>query len=336
MSSDQVCTTPAKGPVEAGVGASGPAQEKSSYRQTPTSSALISGSSLVTVAIGAVRTKAMAVLLGPSGFGLVSLYSSILDLSYSVANMGINRSGVRQIAEAASSENSQRIAQTAFVLRRTALVLGLLDAIALAAFSRQISIATFGSGHHTRSMVLLALALFFRVVADSQSALIQGLRHIADLARMGVLGSVLGVAVTIVLVYAFGEQGIAPSLVSGAAVTVVIPWRFTRTLAIPRPSLLTRAQARHAASTLLELELAFMGSGFRTLGAGYIVREILTREIRLNAARFYQSAWALGGLYIGIILPAMGSDFYPRLVTAASNCAECNRLVNEQTHVSPS
>src|SRR5205807_9242592 len=48
----------------------------------------------------------------------------------------------------------------------------------------------------------------------------------------------------------------------------------------------------------------------------------------------YEAAWTLGGLYVGFVLQAMGTDFYPRLVGVANNNAECNRLVNEQAQVS--
>ena len=313
--------------------AAAPAVGKSSYGQILKSSALIGGSSVLNIGIGIVRTKVMAILLGPAGFGLMSLYGSILDLALSIAAMGINSSGVRQIAEAASSGDTQRIARTAVVLRRTALVLGLVGAVALAAFSPQISTVTFGSDRHAGAVALLALALFFRVVADSQGALIQGMRRIADLARMGVLGALLGAVVSIALVYALGEEGVAPSLVGGAAMALVIAWWFSRKVSIERPDL-TRAEVTHEAGALLKLGVAFMGSGFLMMGAAYVVRMIVVRDVGLEAAGFYHAAWTLGGLYVGIILQAMGADFYPRLVGVANNDAECNRVVNEQAHVS--
>ena len=75
--------------------------EEHTYGQILKSSALIGGSSVLNIGIGIVRTKAMAVLLGPAGFGLMGLYGSIADLAVSIAGMGVNSSGVRQIAEAA-------------------------------------------------------------------------------------------------------------------------------------------------------------------------------------------------------------------------------------------
>ena len=77
--------------------------EKNTYGQILKSSAIIGGSSVINIAIGIVRTKFMAVFLGPAGFGLMGLYGSIADLALSIAGMGVNSSGVRQIAEAVGS-----------------------------------------------------------------------------------------------------------------------------------------------------------------------------------------------------------------------------------------
>src|SRR3954469_9907308 len=88
------------------------------------STALIAGSSIINIAFSVVRTKVVAVLLGPSGVGLMGLYNSIADLMGSIATMGIHGSGVRQVAEAAGSGETDRIARTAIVLRRTSIFLG--------------------------------------------------------------------------------------------------------------------------------------------------------------------------------------------------------------------
>ena len=50
----------------------------------------------------------MALLLGPSGFGLAGLYLSVASVTQSIAGMGINSSGVRQIAEAVGSRTKKR------------------------------------------------------------------------------------------------------------------------------------------------------------------------------------------------------------------------------------
>jgi PST family polysaccharide transporter len=77
-----------------------------------------------------------------------------------------------------------------------------------------------------------------------------------------------------------------------------------------------------------------MVSGMLMNGAAYAVRMIVVREIDYRAAGLYQSAWTLGGFYVGFILQAMGADFYPRLTAVIENHEESNRLVNEQALVS--
>jgi len=89
-----------------------PSSPADSYGQILRSTALIGASSVATVALGVVRTKAMAVLLGPAGVGLFGLYGSIADVTQNVAGMGVNGSGVRQIAAAVGSGDTDRIART--------------------------------------------------------------------------------------------------------------------------------------------------------------------------------------------------------------------------------
>ena len=303
------------------------------YGQILRSTALIGGSSVMNVAIGIVRTKAMAMFLGPAGFGLMGLYGSIADVVASIAGMGINSSGVRQIAEAVGSGETERIARTVAVLRRTSVLLGILGAVFLVVFCRQASTLTFGSDEHAAAVALLALAVFFRLVSDARGALIQGMRRIPDLAKMGVLGALFGTIISIPVVYFLREKGVVPALVGVAAMTLATSWWYSRKVQIQPPAM-TVFQIKDETAALLKLGFAFMASGFLMMGAAYAVRAMVLRMIGFEATGLYQSAWTLGGLYVGIIFQAMGADFYPRLTAIARDNTECNRLVNEQVQIS--
>jgi len=305
---------------------------KHTYGQILKSSALMGGSTVANIAVNIVRAKTMALLLGPAGVGLVGLYSSVLNLTHSIAGMGINQSGVRQIAEAAGSRETPRIARTAAVLSRISMFLGILGAVLLIVFCRQVSMWTFGSHDYAVPVALLSLAVFFSSISDGQAALIQGMRRITDLARIGVLAAVFGTGLTLLLIYFFREKGVVPSLVGVAAITLVISWWYRRKIHIPSVPL-TTPELREEAGALLKLGSVFMASAVLTTGAAYAIRILVRNSVGLEAAGLYQSAWGIGGLYVGFILQAMGSDFYPRLTAVASNDAECNRLVNEQAEI---
>ncbi|MDO3432386.1 O-antigen translocase [Rhizobium sp. CBN3] len=303
------------------------------YTQILKSTMLMGGSSLVNVALSIVRNKAMAVLLGPEGIGLIGLYSSIVDMAQSLAGLGVGGSGVRQVAEAAGTGDTTRIAQSATVLRRISVVLALFGALLLAALAYPVSSFTFGDYQHVGGIVLLSLAVFFRLVSAGQGALIQGMRGIADLARINVLAGLFGTAVSIPLIYLFGVQAIAPSLVVIAAASIVPTWWYSRRI-FPNPYPMSVRQFSRQVSALLRLGFVFMASGLLTFGAAYAIRIIVLKEGGVMAAGLYQAAWGLGGLYAGFILQAMGTDFYPRLTAMIDNDVECNRLVNEQAEAS--
>lgn len=307
--------------------------DKESYTQILKSSALIGGSSAINIAIGIIRTKAMAVLLGPAGFGLMGVYGAIIDLAHSIAGMGINSSGVRQIAAATGSGDTYCIARTAIVLRRTAIVLGIVGAVLLAALSEQISDLTFGSHERAVAVALLAFAVLFRLVSDGQGALLQGMRRISDLAKMSVFGAAFGAIASIGFVYFWHEDGMVLALVAMAAMSVVTSWWYSRKILIQHP-VMTASEIKEETVGLLKLGFAFMASGFLMMGSAYAVRTMVIRMVSLEAAGYYQAAWTLGGLYVGFILQAMGADFYPRLTAVAQENDLCNRLVNEQTHIS--
>jgi len=303
------------------------------YGQILKSSALIGGSSFTTIALGIVRTKAMALLLGPAGVGLLGLYGSIADLAQSVVGLGINSSGVRQIAEAVGSGDTERIARTVTVLRRMSLLLGLLGGLLLVGFSGYISTLTFGTDHHASAVALLSVAVTLGLISAGQRALIQGLRRIPDLAMLGIVGAFIGTLITIPTVYFLGDDGVVPALVGVAATAVLTSWWYSRKVRIQLPSMTAPKMAQEAGA-LLKLGFAFMASGLMTMGVAYVVRIIVLRTVGFEATGLYQSAWALGGLYVGFILQAMGTDFYPRLTAVAKNDNECTRLVNEQAQVS--
>jgi antigen flippase len=313
-----------------------PAEAKrsgSTYRQILSSSAWIGASSVLNIGIGMIRTKAMALILGPAGFGLMGMLNAIADLARSICEMGINSSGVRQIAEAAASADAQRVARTAAVLRRTALVLGALGALLLIVFAQPIAALTFGEEGHALAVGLLSAAVFLRLIGDARGALLQGLRRVSLIAKVSVISALLGTAAAIPLVYWLREEGVALALVVIAACGAAAAWWYSRGLDVERATV-PPGGLRQETSQLLKLGFAFMVSGLMLMGSAYVVRLILVQAHGLETAGLYQAAWTLGGLYVGMVLQAMGTDFYPRLVGAVNDHPQCNRLVNEQAQVS--
>jgi PST family polysaccharide transporter len=303
-----------------------------SYRQILTSSALIGGSSLVTVLATIVRTKVLAVFLGPAGIGLMGLFTSLTGMVGTLAGMGITISGVRKIAEAVGTGEEVRVARTTQALRQVVLRLGLLGSVLLAAFSVPLSRLTFGTPDHAGQIVLLSLVIVAGAVAEGQVALLQGFRRMSDLARVAILGTTATSVLTLPIVYFWREDAVVALLLVAAGAGLASSWWYARRITIAPVSIRWRDTVKEA-RPLLRLGFASMSAGLMAAAIAYVVRVVIVRYLGFEAAGIYQSATALSSVYCGFILSAMGADFLPRVSAAARNDAECNRLVNEQAEV---
>ncbi|MGV8854180.1 MAG: O-antigen translocase [Devosia sp.] len=297
------------------------------------STSLIGASSVISMALSVVRLKVLAVLLGPAGVGLFGLFNVVAELASNLAGMGIQSSGVRQVAVAAGTGDLDNIARMAKILTLTSLVLGTAGGLLLVLFAAPVSNLTFGTEARASAVMLLGLAVFLRILAGAPTAIIQGNRRIGDLARVTVAGAVLNAAAGIPLVYFFGEAGIVPSLVAVALTSLVAALWYRRKIKLPTVRLSWRDFTSET-RMLVTLGFAFMASGLLTAGAALLIRIFIVQQAGVDAAGNYQAAWALGGIYVGFILQSMGTDFYPRLSAVSTDNRACNRMANEQARIS--
>jgi len=307
-------------------------QAKKSYGQILKSSAIIGGSSLVGIVIGAVRTKAMALMLGPSGVGLLGVYTSILDLAKGIAVVGAGTSGVREIADAAGRGDSAAFSRTVLTLRRLLIISGILCLLLFVVLSGLISKASFGDAGHSTSLMVLATAVILSAVSTGQMAVVRGVRRMADLARMNIFGACYGLIISLPLIYFYRESGIVPSLVCAAAMGALASWWYGRKVQIEAVEL-TWPQFSQETANILKLGLVFLSIMLMSLGVAYLVRIIVVRRLGVEAAGYYQAAWTVGALYVMSILEMMGADFLPRLSAVSKSTVNCIQVVNEQVEV---
>ncbi|GFO68996.1 O-antigen translocase [Geomonas limicola] len=312
--------------------ATGPAPAAGRFREILKSSSLIGAASLFNILIGMVRTKAVALLLGPSGVGLLGLFAQLITLVGTLTGLGIGNSGVRQVAEAAAGDDELKLARTVITLRRVAWLTGLVGFLALAAFSLPLSRVSFGTPRYAGSVAALGLTLWAGSLAAAQGSLLTGTRRIADLARISVLGSLAGTALSLPCYYFWGTDGIVPSLLLFAAANLAISWYYARRVPLPRIELPWRESCGEARRLVL-LGASFMGAGLAGSAATYLIQVLLSRAFGMAGFGIYQAALSLSGILIGFVLSALGTDYYPRLSAAAHDDKRIVEMVNEQCQV---
>lgn len=303
-----------------------------SYSQILKSSSIIGGAQGINYLIAMIRTKLVAMFLGPAGVGVVGVYGSITEFVGLATGLGINSSGVREIAEAHGSGDPQRVAKTVKVLRRACWITGMFGWVVSAAFAWPLSVWTFGSSDRAFIVALLGITLLLSAVNGGQKALLQGTRRIGDLARLSVLSSVANTLIALGLYAWLRQDGIVPVIILNAAVTLAFSWWFSRRIHVGEATL-SWYKTWENSRRLVGVGIAFMYGSMLASAVGLATRSLIVRALGIEANGIYQAAWAISGLFAGFILGAMGTDFYPRLTAVAGDHHHVNRLVNEQTEI---
>lgn len=303
-----------------------------SYSQIIRSSSIIGGGQVFNYAIGLIRIKIIAVLLGPSGVGLISLFTLITELVGSFMRFGIAQSAVREIAEANGRDDSYELAATTTALRRACLVSGVFAWALTAILAYPLSQWTFSSTDHTWPIAVLGLALLFTIMAEGQTALLQGTRRVELLAKVSIVSAILTTVVSISLYAAFDQEAIMAVLIVSAAITFAVSWWYA-----------SRVELNHCMQDwndtwqrtrkLLQLGFAFMWSTFMAAFAALTIRTIIVRDLGVEANGLYQAAWALSSIFGSVLVGAMSTDYYPRLTALIEQKEEAAHLVNEQIEI---
>jgi PST family polysaccharide transporter len=302
-----------------------------SYREILRATAMTGGAFLVVLCLSMVRMKLVALALGPDGIGFVGLLTAVLDMAIAVAGLGIQASGVRQIAESAGRNDERSIASVVRAVRWASWVSGLAGAAIVALLALPLSSLTFGTPAHGPDMLVLAAAVLLRLLAAGQASVLQGTRRIGDLALINIFGALAATIAMVPAAYFWGQTGMAGALLAASAGHLAVSGWFARKVRFAeRPAW---QETRRELPALLQMGVAFMVSGLVTFGVAYLMRIIVLRHGGIAEAGLYQAAWAIASLYASFVLQAMSTDFYPRL-TGLADQTEANRLVNEQAQVS--
>jgi PST family polysaccharide transporter len=302
------------------------------YEQIFKSTSIIGASQATSILMKVAQAKILAYFVGPAGIALFGLFNSITGTVGMLAGMGITNSGVRQIAEAVACGDQVRITRSIVTLRRLAPFFGALGTAILFLFRKNVCQLTFGHTGYSDSLALLSLVVFFTAVSGGQTALLQGMRRVPDLAKVTIMGSIGGAVLSFPFLYFWKARGIAPLIVAAAGMTIFSSWWRARKvyvtkIRIPPSELLTEAKG------LLRLGIVFMGSGVVTVGVIYLVRVLITREFGLRATGLYEASYTLSNVYVSYVLSAMTADFYPRLTGVSEQNIVATRVVNEQIEV---
>lgn len=288
------------------------AQPSSDYKGIFKSTFLFSFVQIVNIVTKVAVNKVVAIVLGAEGLGIISLYNSAINMLKSGCGLGIKQSAVRDVAEANEEKDIKRISEIIAVTNKVVLFTALLGLVVTILGSPLLSKYSFGSAEFIIPFIILSVAVALNIYAEGQMAIITGMRRLRDLAKVNIIGSIVGLATSVPFYYFFGKEGIVPSLIVAALCLFVVTKFYVRRIKIEQVKL-TLSETFQKAKPMVQMGSVLMLAGFAGMAFDLLVSSFIRYEGGFETVGYFQAGATIITGYFGIVLTAMTTDYYPRI-----------------------
>ena len=308
-----------------------------SYRKVLNATSLFGGVQFINIILRLIRSKAIALLIGPIGMGISNLLLTTMELINGLTNLGLERSAVKDISLANTNSNSKSVAITISILKKLVWLTITVGVILMILSAPWLSEIAFGNKDYTISFRWISIALLFKQLSSSQLAILQGLRKLKSLAKANLLGNFIGLLITLPLYYYYKIDAIVPAIIIATFMSFVFTYYYSHKLDIKSVTI-SRKEAVSEGKGMINLGVMLSLSSLITLLVAYIIRIYIgsaneTEELGLIDVGLYSAGFVILNSYVGIIFNAMGTDYFPRLSEIANDIKKLRKTVLEQATV---
>ena len=307
-------------------------ESKTSYSHILKYTGIFGGVQGLNIVIGLVRNKFVALLLGPTGMGLTSLFNSTLTFMSQATSLGISFSAVKHISGIFDSGDEAAIAHYIKVVRAWSLVTAVLGTVLCALLGPLLSDYTFSWGDHTLHFILLAPVVGMLAITGGETAILKGARKLRSLATIQVCSVFAALFISVPIYFFFGLSGIIPVIALIALAEMVFTLR--KSFRYYPPSLSGWHRVISEGAPMVKLGGAFVLTGIVGSGAEMVIRSFLNVYDGLDIVGLYNAGFVLTVTYAGMVFTAMETDYFPRLSSVCGDVAATNLMANRQIEVS--
>lgn len=285
----------------------------------------------VNILFALVRNKFVALILGPDGMGLVSLFNSTVKLVSDSTNFGIHISAVKNISEALSKNDGYEVEKNIAIVRSWSLLVALFGMLVCMLTGSMLDNIAFSWGDHSLHFILLSPIVGMAAITGGETAILKGTQKLRGLAAISSLNIIFALVTTIPIYYIWGESGIIPSLIVVAVIQMLLTIRYS-SRKYPLKFDFSKA-ALGRGGGMIKLGVAFVLAGIMGSGIDFAIRSFLNNYGALDTVGLYNAGYVITLSYAGMVFSAMESDYFPRLSAITSDTAARNIAINNQIEV---
>ena len=284
--------------------------------------------------MSAARNKLTSRLLGATGFGLLSAYTSVSDFLVSCSNFGLPLNATRETAELFENGTSRQIEHKVCLIRTWAVWTALFATLVCFLFSPLLSYFSFGRDvSHYAEMMWLAPVVVSFLIGEAECSILKGFRQLRRIAAMETIVAVAVVLLTIPFYYFWGLQGVIIGLIASSAVSCVLHLSFTVALFPYRIKPFSR-EIFHEGLPMIRRGIPYVLSGICSAGTVMLVFDLISRYGNIESLGNYRAGFTIMGSYAGLVFSALETDYFPRLSSVNADTGQLSATINRQVLVS--
>lgn len=284
------------------------------------------------VLVSLVRNKFVALLLGPGGMGLASLFNTTVSLISQTTILGLPVSAVKNLSEMVEKGDEERTSHFVNVIRGWSLLTALIGMLVCVVIGPFLSNTTFSWGDHSLHFIFLAPAVGMIAITGGETAILKSHRKLGAIAIVQIISVMASLLISVPIYYFFWQAGIVPVIVLMAFVTMCATLWYSLRL-YPLQLSGTRGILGEGME-MVRLGVAFTLAGIIGSGAEMVIRSYLNVTGDLEVLGLYNVGYMLTITYAGMVFSAMETDYYPRLSAVNNDIEITNLTVNRQMEVS--
>lgn len=306
---------------------------KASYQQILKATSIFGSVQFLTILFSIIRTKIIAVFIGPAGMGIIALLNSTLNLIGGVTGLGIETSAIKSISENYKENDLKTVSKVVITIKKIMLFTGILGAFLTIAFSKWISILSFGNDSQMYALIFLSITLIFKQLTSSQMVVLQGLRKLRLLAKANLYGNLFGLLFSVPIYYFFRIDAIVPTIILSSFAALVFAFYYASKVQLQKESI-HKSEFLNEGKSIVKLGIMLTISSLLTLLSAYLTQIYISHVSNTEQVGLYSAGFTLLNSYVGIIFTVMSTDYYPRLAAINSDNNKVRTVVLQQSYIS--
>lgn len=303
--------------------------ENQEYKRTIKTNIIFGSIKIFKSIVTLLQTKIVAMFLGPSGIGIISLMTSTINTLHQFTTFGIFISGVRSIA---LKDNADR-KEVVKVLNLLSIVFGFLGVILMCVFSRTLSSIVFGTTEYFIWFIIVSLSLLFEAITNAQISIFQGIRRINELSISSVVGAFCSLVISFPLYYFWRTDAIPYVVLMSYGIIALIYYVYRCRVINLRGIVLTRNTIKREGFPVIKLGFVLaLSNVFMTLLV-FLQNAFIRKFGTASDVGLFQASQTCTYYVLNVVIAIISTDFYPKITSRINDKKYVQLALNQQCEI---